>query len=96
VTPDIVSAELRAQLLDETIRDEVDGGAGVEHRDRFSAILVRGSERALVVVDEGGGLHVERMRRRARRSLPLMLLVAGSFGTLLLSLVLSLLDIRRF
>ena len=65
---DIVDAPSRARILDAIVRDEVAGGARVDHRDTVTAVLVKGADRLLVTIDETGQVHVDRLvTRHARR-----------------------------
>ena len=77
VMPDaVVSLAHRSQVLDQMVRDEVTGGAHVAHRDSASAVLVRGSQRALVTVDEAGTVRVDRLVSPRSRRLAFLLLIA--------------------
>ena len=78
--PEILAPASRARILDGVVKDEVTGGARVEHRDSVTAVLARGRERLLVTVDEAGIVHVDRIaeRRRIRKALvALGVLVVG-------------------
>jgi hypothetical protein len=88
VMPEVVSLDVRARTLDHIVREEITGGARVDHRDTVSAVLARGSSRMLVTVDEGGAIHIDRLeRKRPRRRLVFLALDVGA--TLVMIAVLS-------
>src|SRR5688572_15480612 len=68
VVREVASLDMRARMLDEIVKEEVTGGARVDHRDTVSAVLAKGSARMLVTVDEGGTIHIDRLEgKRPRR-----------------------------
>ena len=84
----VVPLAQRSRVLDEMVREEVTGGAHVAHRDSVTAVLVRGSERALVTVDEAGNLHVDRLAGPQPRLRTFVLLTAVVATAFLLTMVL--------
>ena len=78
----VVSPDVRARILDEIVKDEVTGGARVDHRDTVTAVLAKGSDRVLVTVDQGGTVHLDRLERtrpgsRRRRFVAIVALTIG-------------------
>jgi hypothetical protein len=63
---DIASHRTRGQLLNDLISDEMAGGARIEHRDTTMAVLARGGQRVLVIVDGTGTVRVERLGEARR------------------------------
>ena len=86
--PNKASLALRSRTLDEIVKDEVTGGARIDHRDNVSAVLARGAERILVTVDEGGAVRVDRLEGSPPRRLRLVLLATIAIAALLLAVVL--------
>ena len=89
MSPDVVPHDSRSRILDEIVKDEVTGGARVEHRDSVSAILARGRERVLVTVDEAGSVHVDRLAGSRRPRLAFAALGVVVLGMLLLIILLD-------
>ena len=58
---DSLAPDLRARTLDEIVKDEVTGGARVDHRDTITAVLAKGPDRVLVTVDEDGTVRIDRL-----------------------------------
>ena len=75
VPSDVASHRLRTQLLNDLISDEMADGARIEHRDTTTAVLVRGKERVLVIVDAAGTVHAERLGGGSRARSPVVALL---------------------
>jgi hypothetical protein len=88
VSPEVVPHDSRSRILDEIVKDEVTGGARVEHRDSVSAILARGRERVLVTVDEAGSVHVDRLVGSRRPRMALVALGVVALGVVLMIVLL--------
>ena len=79
--------KLRQQILDDLVRDEVTGGARVEHRDSVTVVLAKGRDRLLVVVDDAGAVHVDRLEQpRGRRGL--LVIAAAVIGAVVVVVLL--------